>query len=1319
MPSISTQSPSYTPLATAPAAKRLPLAEARQKILADGKVEQKEIRVLDQLRISSAARNQTDRNQVAQTDQAVSQVQANLGFVARLQETIRSGGSLSGSEIPALAGELKTRQGALTQSIQGLEAALKDPALSGPDREVLGLELRVAKQESALYSRLEKDLSGLGQTLELKKIKQTNLNQAKVLEQNQNPQDPSKVQTALAQIRQENQNLADAYEKVGAAFVKTSEVPLKPGQSGPPTVSVNPTGQLIQTLTRVLRDPQSPVTISPELVADAKREGLLPAAEIDRLQATVLKQAESNQKLLELEARLAQIQPVANKQAQPSVGPPPLSEAVNKIIASGEIPADLKTRLQSLSPQAIERLNQNPALLKNFSQVSKELTEGLQAAGRRGVSDFSLKLNQAFVGFLETQNAQPLSLVASGPPSTPPLGQYLVNQSGVADLARRAELEKQIKPFQDAAGLLAGRQIELDFGKDAQGKDLKISGKDLNRNNYVVTLARAAAELGIEPRVFAEYVRKQVLENPEQKRFVFDTPEKQQAFKGAADQAAQAPGSKFEDYLASGADLFSNLKEGLEAPQKILDKDILSGEKLEREDARPQNITESLKTLQDPNAGNLDKLAAAGTLVQAYKGFLERFNSVSDQQEQQKLLQNFLGPGKSPDELIKGIDGVGALLGTPANLRDIANNLKALYQGRDPIEFQAVPGSNALQLPAGKVAIFKEGDAVTIAGKDYQVKAVDGDKNQIILEPPPSLAKGQLQANFSLTDKALKGLEIVTKTSDLVEAAHNLAKASPFVAEALKKGGSLLRNEANLLKSAITGLVKDAKLAEKVGEFANSLQKTFNAISPGVGDQFIAALSQKPELLKKFAGLAGNINSYVGLDKLTEGLKAVIPKIVALGPEKIAEAASTASGPGALAAKAESRIPVLGFLANVGFLSKDLSTLVGDIRAGKDDFNNFNNLVGVVSDVASFFPAGQSLSLVLDSYSIGIGVGTLINEGTGLKDAIQNQVKFKNGISDAQIAQDSLFNALNKEGVLGNGEALLRTAQRGVGRAIVGSQGDANLKGMLAQAIDGDLRAGRISKTEALLLRRNANLPTPEGENLDNRSYRQAIEAQLNQDLDTGKITQTEALVFKLALGQEPPSTLAGIAQTRNSGAFSRGTAIEGVSQGVDINATPLSVNSEQTPANSEKIAESVELTVPGQPAENSDFAGPILPTDPGKIRVETALPQANAVQIQLPASPASPASEPDPQISIQTPKTTPQFVPSPTLSGTLTRASTPSFRGVLLNRTEVEASLNQLRQAAQSERNPVKRMLLQNKVDKLQLYIQQGAPGALQSIFS
>ncbi|PIQ28030.1 hypothetical protein COW36_06975 [bacterium (Candidatus Blackallbacteria) CG17_big_fil_post_rev_8_21_14_2_50_48_46] len=1319
MPSISSQSPSFTPLSPAPAPKRLPLAEARQKILADGKVEQKEIRVLDQLRISSAARSSLNRNQVAQTDQAVNQAQANLSFLSRLQQTLQSGENLSGSEISTLAGELKIRQGALNQTVQGFERALNDPALSGSNREVLALELKVAKQESALYSRLEKDISVLGQTLALKKIKQTNINQAQVLEQNQKPQDPSKAQAAIVQIRQENQTLADSYEKVGAAFVKSRELPLSPGQSGPPTVSVNPTGQLIQILTQVLRDPQSPAKLSPELVSEAKREGLLPSSEIDRLQATVLKQVENNQKLLELDARLAQIKPSDTAPTQQTAGTPSLSEPVNKIIAGGEISTDLKNRLQTLSPQARERLNQNPELLKNFSQVSNELVEGLQTAGRSGVSSFSRQLNQAFVRFLETQDAQALSLVASGSPSTPQLGQYLVNQSGVADLARRAELEKQIKPFQDAAGLLAGRQIELDFGKDSQGKDLKISGKDLNRNNYVETLARAAAELGVEPRVFAEYVRNQVLENPDQKRFLVDTPEKQKAFKSAADQAAQAPGAKFEDYLAKGADLFSNLKEGLEAPQKILDKEFFSGDTLEREDARPQNITESLKTLQDANAGAVDKLAAAGTLVQAYKGFLERFNTLSDQQDQQKLLRNFLGPGKSPEEFIKGLDGIGGALGTFSNLRAIANNLNSLYQGSDPIRFQAVPGSNALQLPEGKAAIFNEGDSVTLDGKNYQVKAVNTANHQIELEPSPTVANGQLRANFSLTEKGLKGLEIVTKTSDIVESAHNLAKASPFVAEALKKGGNLLRNEAQFLKSAITGLVKDAQLAERVSEFTSSLQKTFNAISPGVGDQFIAALSQKPELLKKFTSLAGNINSYVGLDKLTEGLKAVIPKIIDLGPEKIAEAASTASGPGALSAKAESRIPVLGFLANVGFLSKDLGTLIGDYRAGKDDFTNFNNLVGVVSDVASFFPAGQSLSLVLDSYSIGVGVGTLINEGTGLKEAIQNQVKFQNGISDQQIAQETLFNALNKEGVIGNGEALLRTAQKGVGRAIVRASSEADLKNMLALSIDGDLKAGRISKTEALLLRRNANLPDLDGEILDNASYRQKIASQLNQDLDTGKITQAEAFVFKLALEQEPPTTLAGVPQNRKNQELKKTTfSIEPSS----ASARPeevIRIDISEEPVKSEKTNSPIELTVSGQPAQTPDLSEPILPNAPGKIQIDTPSGQDKNFQIQVPLSPPPPSPVQEPQISIQNPKSAPTLEVPLSQDGTLRQTSIPSFRGVFLTRTQIETSLNQLKQAVQSERNPVKRMLLQNKVDKLQLYIQQGAPGAVQSIFS
>jgi hypothetical protein len=1317
MNTISATGPNFTPLPRVSTAKPIPLTEARQKILADGKVEQKEIRVLDKLRISAAARNLTNQQEAAQTDQAVNQAQANLGFIARLQETLGKGGSLSENEISGIAGEIKTRQGTLAQTIKGLESLLKDPSLTTQIRDVVSLELTVAKQEAGLYKRLGQELSGLAQTTELKKIDQSSIRQDLAVDKNQNLQDLPQAKALVIQITQENRIQADSLTKQSSAFVKIRELEIEPGQTGPNPVSVNPTGQIIQTLTNLLRDPQSPASISPELFADAKREGLLPSVEIDRLQATVQKVAESNQKLLQLQERIGQIEassPQTVKTSQMEVKPT-LSNEVKTIIASEALSPDLKKRLESLSPEAINTLNQNPALLKKFNQVSKELTEGLSSAGRSGVLQFSIRLNNTFENFLETQDAQQLALVASGTPSTPQLAQYLIKQSGIAEVAQTAQLQKQIKPFQDAAGLLAGRNIELDFGKDAKGKALTISGKDLNRGNYVETLAKAAAELGVEPRVFAQFVRNQILDNPGQTRFVIDTPEKKQAFKSAADQAAQAPATKSQGYLASGADLFSNLKEGLEAPQKILNRDLLSGTHLEREDARPQNITESLNKLNDPNATKVEKLAAAGTLIQAYKGFLERFNALADSQDKQTFLKNFLGPGTSPEAFIKGIDGLGAFLGTPNNLIEISNNLRALYQGSDPLPFQAVSGSNALQLSQGSAAIFKAGDSVTIEGKDYKVKSVDSDKNQIELDPPPTLVKGELRANFSLKDKAIKGLEIVVKTSDIIESIDNLRKGAPYAARALLKGAKLVKDEAKLLKGAIAMIIKDVKLAEKFGEFVNSLQKTFNAISPGVGDQFISALSQKPELLKKFAALAKNINSYVGLDKFTEGLKNAIPKIAALEPEKIAEATSKASGPGALAAKAESRIPLLGFLANVGFLAKDVGTLIDDYNAGKDDFNNFNNLVGVISDVASLFPAGQSVSLVLDSYSIGIGVGTFINESSGLKETIQNQVKFKNGISDEQIAQDTFYSAINKEGVIGNGEALLRTAQRGVGRAIVGARGEEDLKRMLVLSIDGDLQAGRISKTEALLLRRNANLPEPGGLKLDNASYRRLIEAQLNEDLDAGKISMAEALVFKLALDQEPPSTLAGVTQNRGSVTIS---VKKPLNEGSPTQRIIIDPEALESPAKAEKKQSPGEINVPGFQPETGEIPAPTLPPNSESLRVSSAQAKEKGFQIQTPIPPSPSSPQAEPEISVQIPKSPPELVPSPSGDGTITRAPIPSFRGTPLTREEVASALNNLSNQVNAEKNPVKRLLLQNKLDKLKLYVKQGAPGSLQPLF-
>jgi len=1034
-----------------------------------------------------------------------------------------------------------------------------------------------------------------------------------------------------------------------------------------------------------------------------KEPGLSPdMREVLALELSVLQQEERlytrlDSDLRRLETSSAASLPAAEKE------PDPLSPQIRQTLESERIPPALREQIQGLSALGRRTLNENPALLARFANASRQITEGLQGAGRTGSEKLGQNLNRAFANFLESQNAQNLAMVAGAPPANPQIAAFLLQETGIAEISRVADLQRQIQPFKDAAGLLSLGKVELDLGQDAQGKPLIVRGQDLNKDNYVQVLAQAAAELGVNPQTFARFLRQQLQANLEQTRFVLDTPEKKAAFVTASTEAALSPAQLSADFIATAGAAFANLKEGLETPQKMVGKEFLAGEGLAREDATPQKINESLKTLADPNASNLDKLSAAGTLVQVYKGFLERFDVVADPDLKQKLLQGFLGPGKSPEDFIKGLDGIGALLGTPGNLRDISRNFQTLFQGAAPIAFEVQPGSNALQLPTGKANLLSAGDTVRIGEKSFKVASVDSAKNTVVLDPPPALAKGELRLDLSFKDKAVKGFEIVTKTADIIEGARNLAEVSPLIAKAAEKAAKFVRDEAKLLKGAISTLVKDAKLAEQVGEFVNSLQKTFNALSPGVGDQFITALNQRPELLKKLVGFGSSVGNVIGLDKLNKGLQELLPKIVALGPEKIAEATQAASGPSQAVLKAESRIPVLGFLANAGFLAKDIGTLISDLNAGKDDFTHFNNFVSVVSDVAAFSPATQTLSLLLDSYSIGIGIGTLINEGTGLKETIQERVKTGLGINEGQLAADNFLTGLNQNGVIGQAEFLLRTGQSGTGRAIVQSQGDAGFKNLISQAIDTDLRAGRISQSEALIFRRNAYLPGPDGKIAPTPEQNQAIQAQIQQDLSSGKITRAEALIFTQALGQDPPTSLAGIPQTS-------GSRIQVGSEGAPLAPTPIPL----ILAEGDEKAALAPLPILEQTG-TEPLLEIVLPAGPGPVKFSSEAMKTDRIDIPVPPTP----TPEEPEISLQIPENAPVSFPlAEGREGIQIQVEIPRLNGRPVTRAEVDAEIQALNTQVLQEQNPVQRSLLQARLDRIRLFVNQGAPGSLRPLF-
>ncbi|HEY9839860.1 MAG TPA: hypothetical protein V6D23_05330, partial [Candidatus Obscuribacterales bacterium] len=266
------------------------LNQIAAKILQDGVIDQAEINVLDELKLSNGSRSGEA------LDQSVDRLKAGLGKLAALDQSIAEG-----AFSPVAVEKLKTNIGRNLRGLQSEASALTDTLkkITDPDlRKSLEAQLSVVKLQVGFFEGLQTRLDTSSRQFVSKNIATTVSSTYDQVQQlgsqlNQGVAASPDVSARLKAIKAENQSQAANLQIV----VKCLE--------GTPNSSA--TRQVYQLLASLLQGGTAPAGSRDELLVNAAREGILRPEELRALDTAIAGAQQSQQDIGALQGRLDQI----------------------------------------------------------------------------------------------------------------------------------------------------------------------------------------------------------------------------------------------------------------------------------------------------------------------------------------------------------------------------------------------------------------------------------------------------------------------------------------------------------------------------------------------------------------------------------------------------------------------------------------------------------------------------------------------------------------------------------------------------------------------------------------------------------------------------------------------------------------------------------------------------------------------------------------------------------------------------------------------------------------------------------------------------